>query len=325
MKKSSHVTGTDTAGANSRVRITYGEVWSGGPLIELVASTHRNAVDLLFWDGKEPLIASEINHDGVVYQAPALHPSIRQGVWFPSGAAEYGTVGALFWKIGPLFCQHVGFPEDSAAFATVWIFSSWFPEHFYAPPTLCVNSSNMGQTMNLFRLFAPLCRRSLGVAELSRRLPIFLGPTLLVNDPGLSDKAVASWRAANFRGVHVSGNGGALLNLFGAKAIFSLGETADSWGDDAMHLTLLPTDNEFPPLTEQEQGEIAAKFQPQLLMYRLRHLQQVPQSANPSRQPASAGFELSRKLLLYFQEEPKIVETVTPLFQSHQRELRCRR
>jgi hypothetical protein len=323
LKKRSRATGPESSGGKSRVRVTYGEVLPGSTVIELVASAHRDGVDLLYWDGKESVIVPQIEHDGVIYQAPDLHPTIRQAIWFPGGAADYGTTGALFQGVAGLFPQYLGFSEDSAALSTIWILSSWLPEHFPAPPTLCIGGPNMGQAMKLLRLFAPLCRRSLIVAELSRQLPIFLRPTLLLNDPRLTVKVLASWRASNYHGVYATGSGGVLRDLACSKAVFSEMGDAEGWGDEAMRLTLLPTAREFPPLTHQDQVQIAAEFQPQLLMYRLRHLRPVPQSG--SRRPSSAGFELSQRLLVCVQEEPEIVQTVAPLLESHEQELLRRR
>jgi hypothetical protein len=325
LENSSRVTGAGSE-EKTRTRTTYGQVLPGGAAIELVASTDRDGVDLFLWNGKEPVIAPQIVHEGVAYQAPALHPSIRQAVWFPSGATEYGTTRALFQGVADLLRRHLGFAEDSAALATIWVFSSWLPEHFSAPPTLCITSQNLDRVMSLFRLLAPLCRLSLVVAELRRQLPIYLRPTLLVSDPGLTIKVQAAWRASNFHGVYVPANGGMLRSLACAKAVFSeMGDAADSWGAAAMYLTLLPTANDFPPLTEQEQAKIAAEFQPQLLMWRLRHLHQEAQSGAASCQPEFASFQLARSLWACISEEPEIAQILGPLLQSHERELLRRR
>jgi hypothetical protein len=191
--------------ANPRVRVTCGETLQNGTTLDLVAAAGRDGLDLLSWDGKErPSIAPAFNCDGVVYEPPDLHPSVRDAMTFPNGAVEYGTVAELFVKTSNLYREHAGMREDLAAFTTSWTLSSWVPEFLLIPLTLCVIGAPMHQVCSLFRLFGSLCRRALLVAELSRRPPLFLHPTLMVIDPKISGSARAFWHAASCHGMFVA-------------------------------------------------------------------------------------------------------------------------
>jgi hypothetical protein len=160
------------------------------------------------------------------------------------------------------------------------------------------------------------------VAELSRRLPIFLHPTLLVDDPKLSPKSCAFWRAASLPGVVVSATRSRVCELACLKAVrLQPTDSLDAWGEDAMHLVLPPT--EFPPLSDRLLASIAAEFQPKLEMYRLRRLNGNEKFARPS--SGLSKVELARNLFACIPDDAGIVRILTPLLESHQQEILARR
>jgi len=306
--------------------MTYGEILPDGTIIDL-ASPSEGGLELILFDGKQSLILPQVEHGGFTYAPAYLDPSVLRAIWFPTGLSEYGTTSTLFTKVESLFSRHLGLAEDSAAFLTAWVFGSWLPEYFPAPPTLCVFAASRAAARRLFRVLSPLGRRSLPVAELSPRLPISgLRPTLLVNDPKLSARSCASWQAANDHDVYVAARRGALCNLASAKAVFcGPGDAADSWGDDAMRLQLPPVVDEFPLLSYQAQAQISAEFQPQLERYRLVHLGPMPQSGSAPCPAEFANFELARNLFACLPDVPALTQKVAPLLECQQQELAARR
>ena len=80
---------------------------------------------------------------------------------------------------------------------------------------------------------------------------------------------------------------------------------------------------ELPPLTEQDEAQIAAEYQPQFLMFRLRNLSLMHQSVLSCCQPRSAGFELGGNLPACIAEDPEIVEALRPLVDAREQELRA--
>jgi hypothetical protein len=309
---------------NPQVRITCGETLPSGTIIDLVAAADRDGLDILSCNDKLELsIAPAFDAGaGVFYQPPDLHPSVRAAVMFPQGAVQYGTVAELFVKICALFRKLVGLPEDLAAFATCWTLSTWIFELMLIPPTLVVSGALKRQICSMLMLFGSLCRRGLPVAELSRRLPFSLNPTLLINDPRLSAKTCASWQAANCHGLYVPGAGSTVRSLCCSKAVvLQLGDSPQVWGDEAMFLMFPPADS--AALSSRMLANIAAEFQPQLEMFRLRHLSGADQFVSTTH-PLSR-FELVRNLGACVPEDPEIVRILTPLLESHQQDLLAER
>jgi hypothetical protein len=311
--------GTAKFKATPEVRITCGERLQNGAITDLVSSPDRDGLSLLSWDGKKkPVIAPAMDCGGIFYRPPDLHPSVREAITFPSGAVEYGTTTKLFTRISCLYREYVGLPEDLAAYVTCWTLCSWVPEFLLIVLTLCVSGGCMHQIHNLLKLFGSLCRRALLVAELSRRLPHFLHPTLIVSDPNLSAKAVAFWRAASCSGTFVAGAGSTLCELSCPKAVvLQPGDSPQAWGEEAMFLTL--PHFESARLSNQVLANIAAEFQPQLEMFRLRVMTEIEPFASPSH-PLSK-FELARDLGACIPEDPGIIQILTPLLESHEQDI----
>ena len=307
----------------NRTCYTYGEVLPDGSIIDLVLASHGNGIELRYWDREKSVISGEIEHDGVVYRAPTLHPSILQAVAFPAGLREYRSESALFDEVCNLFSRFLGLPTQFAILATAWVFSTWLPELFVAPPVLCIDSRVTNQVQVLFRLLYPLCRRALVVGELSPRLPTDLSPTLLVIDSGLSESKRLRWRDCNHRGVFVAGGRGTLRELACSKAVFSEQNQAADWGAEAIPLFLLPTVGKCSPITRGVQVEIASEYQPTFEMYRLRRLQRS-QAGSVNFQRALLDLELHRDLLTCVPDDPAIHQAITPLLQSQNDELKMR-
>lgn len=314
--------GTGKSGRPS-LRATCGEILPTGEILDLVTGADAEGLDLLLWGATRGLvIAPTIECGGVVYHPDKLHPSILQAVRFPNGAAEYSTDAELFGKIAGLYGKYADLPEDLAAYTTCFILASSVPELLLIPLTLCVSGAPVHEIHKFFRLSGPLVRRALQVAELSRRLPLFLHPTLMVDDPTLSDKARAFWVSASRQGMFVAGAGDTVRELGCAKAVLLRPEDPhDAWGEDVMHLVLPRA--ELPALSNELLTRIAAEFQPQLEMFRLRHLSGVDPFMSATH--PLAKFELARNLGACIPEDPGIIQLLTPLFESHQQDVSAQR
>ncbi|MGA7379368.1 MAG: hypothetical protein WBX03_00840 [Terriglobales bacterium] len=303
--------------ARLQQRITYGETLPDGTVVDLVQTAGRDGPSLLSWGRYGMGIRSAIDCGGISYRPPTLHRSILDAIRFPSGAAEYGTIRELFLKVAGACRQHLRLPEDLAAFATCWILSTWIPELVLIPFTLCIFAPFL-QVFSVLRVLGALCRRALLVAELNRNLPLFVEPTLLVNDPSLEEETCDLWRAANCRGLFVAGDKSTLRSLRCTKAvILQPDKPLDTWGPESMSLVLPHSD--FPPLSDSQLADLAVEFQPWLEMFRLRLLS----GAEPfvSKSHPLARFELVRHLGPCIPEDGEIVRLLTPLLELHQQEL----
>ena len=79
--------------------------------------------------------------------------------------------------------------------------------------------------------------------------------------------------------LHLPGNRGSVVDLYGPKAIFCGNDAAvDTLGGGVIHISVAPSQLQSSALDEQVQDEIANHFQPRLLMYRLKNSGKVRES-----------------------------------------------
>jgi hypothetical protein len=298
----------------------------GGVVYELVQSRSGRGVELLRWKAESYEIAPQFKEGETIYTAGYLHSSLLEATRLAREPAEYGDAGKFFWKIGDLFRHYMGFSREQAAFMARIVFGSWFPDCCASPVTLCVVGMDMNQVMRLFRLFHIVSRRPVMIAALSANLPFYLHPTLLINVPRMSARAGDFWRASNYRNTFVSGPRGTLRNIACAKIIYCETEAARRvWAPEALYIALPPTCQEFASLSEVEETWLAAEYQPQLLMFRLRNLSLMNQSDGSSRPPTFAGFAQGGSLPACLAEDPEIREALTPLLEAREQDLQANR
>ena len=302
--------------AAPQLRLTFGEKLADGSVVDAVAPKEGAPLELIHWKSPDNLLVAPLIECGsLIYQAPDLHPSVREAVIFPTGATDYGTLAELFTKIFTAYRERAGLPENLSALAASWTLATWVAGLISIPLTLCVSGAPTHQLHNLFRLSRVLCHRALLVAELSRQLPFYLRPTLIIEDPQISAKSRMFWRAASSPGTYVGGTGGTLCQLSCPKIVLVRPEdSSDAWGEEAFHL-MLPQ-SELPGLSDQALMAIANELQPQLEMFRLRLLSGTDQFSSPSH--PLAKFALAHNLGACVPEVPEIVAMLTPLFESHQ-------
>jgi hypothetical protein len=133
------------------------------------------------------------------------------------------------------------------------------------------------------------------------------------------------WHATNFRGLFVPGNADTVVNVTCSKAFFGGMDTpACPWTDASINLALSPAQNHLPRLTQRLQEEIAERYQPQLLMYRLQNFRGVLESRSAADDSKSSNSGIARDLATCFQGQ-NIVQAVTPLLQSQEQDAAARR
>jgi len=309
-------------------RYTIGETLRDGTVFEAVLSQSGDKLDLLHFDRKTATVAAHFKVDGVIYHAPYMPLSLLRAVTLPRGAAEYGTRLELFRKIAGHFQHYAGILPQEAAFLAYLVKCSWAPAPDPGPITAYITGADAALRQRLRQLLHVFCRRAFVTAELSRRLPLFFSPTLVLTDPMLSARAVAFWRASNSPGAYVPESRGEVRTISCPKLIF--GETLesrDAWGPEALHLHLPPVPAALPPFTEREEEALTAEYQPQLLLLRLHVLvsKEPPNSASDRDSSQLTNPALRRHMPLFLQREPEIVAAVTPLLEAHEEELTFRR
>jgi hypothetical protein len=178
----------------------------------------------------------------------------------------------------------------------------------------------MDRAMQLLRLFWCIGRRSLLLTDISRptlrNLPMHLWPTLLVNQPDLSPKILSSWRTSNYDCVFVPGSRGTVSQVACAKALYlTYKPPSDSWCDSAPHIALSPLRSELPSLGPVELAEIANRFQPRWLQFRLENVTGFAESRQaPSR----------LNLPVCIEGEPAFAKAIAPLVERQREEALAR-
>ena len=304
----------------TRVLTTVGEVLDGGTLIELVAGRCAGAddLDLLLWDGKQTKVAPQIKYKDTLYKPVQLHKTIRQALRLPTGAVRYGSPKQLFGEIAGLFEHCLTRPES--ALAAAWCITTWLAEFWSSPPPLVITGCDMNQAVDFFRLLQAICRHAFVLTDISRasirNLPMDLRPTLLVNQPDISRKIRNFWKTSNYRGIFVPGNGGALLDVACSKALYlSVEGPPDTWCDGSLHVALPPALRESPLLSAHQLDEIANRFQPRLLRFRLQHFRDA---GKPRPGPSPLN------LPACIEENSDFVQAVKPLLQRQQQDALAR-
>ena len=223
---------------------TAGEIFGDGTLIELVSgSSVPNKPDLLLWNGTKATIAPRVQYAGRNYEATELIASVGNATRLPSGCSDYGSVRELCTKIASLFTRHLGLPEPESSLLAYFAISSWFADCLPTAPGLAIYGPFQGQGINVLRLLRCLCRRPLLLADITpaglRSLPMYLHPTLLINQPRLNPRMWTLLRTSSHRGFCVPAGKGGVLDVHGARAIFlGMDDTERITSAEVLHLSL---------------------------------------------------------------------------------------
>jgi hypothetical protein len=314
----------------AQVVTTSGEIFADGTVIDLAASPDIRRPDLLFWDGKRATVAPRIQHGGIVYEAPELHPSIGQAIRFPAGTRRCSSATELFAEVAALLERYLGVQDVMAHELSLWNGSTWLSDVLPSPPPLVISGPAMAPAMTLFKLFSCVSRRALRLAGISRAalaaLPMHLRPTLLINQPDLARGMSHLLRASNHRGLCVPAKGGAIQDWVGSKAVFlGMESNPNPWSGVALWVSLPPAQPGLDVLDEQTMTQIALHFLPRFMGFRLDWLGRKPETCYPGGRLPFAESELAHNLLACVQHEPGLIQTVTPLLYSQEQEATQRR
>jgi len=329
MPAGSSKTSTHKSPTNDAVVITAGCIFPDG-IFDLAASEDPCRPNLVFWDGHRATVAPRVRHGDLWYQAPELHPSVGRIMRLPDRVGRSGSVPKVFAEVSALFQQYLGLPPDLAQQLTMWKATTWLSDQLPSPPALIALGPNMRRAVDLFQLLACGSRRALGLTGINRAalvgLPMDLNLTLLISQPALSRSLSQLLTAANYRGVHVPGKSGAIVDWAGSKAIF-LGSTASpsSWSGEGLWISLPAAETELPPLDEQARARIAPDLQAKFLKFRLDWLWKARDAGVSVGKRPFPESELAQSLSACAWYEPELMETVTPLLRGLVEEATARR
>jgi hypothetical protein len=311
--------------------ISAGEIFGDGAMIELVSgSSEPDKPDLLLWNGSKAIVGSRVEHGGCIYEPPELPPSLYRATRFPSRCHDYGSARVLFAAMTDLFKHHLDLPERESSLLSCFSISTWLADRLPTAPTLTISGPHQELGIDVLRLLSCLCRHPLMLAEVTpggfRSLPMQLSLTLLLNQQELKPNLQRLFRASSYRGLHLPGNGGSVVDPYGPKAIFCGNDDAiDTLGGGVIHISVAPSQVQSSALDERVQNEIANDFQPRLLMYRLKNSEKVRESPVDVSHFTFATRQLAHTLAACFPDDSELAPDAVQLLRPQDDEIRGQR
>jgi hypothetical protein len=236
----------------------------------------------------------------------------------------------LFVDIAGLFRHHLDLPELESSLLACFAISTWLTDRLPTAPSLAISGPEPELGIDVLRLLSCVCRHPLILAEVTlgglRSLPMQLGPTLLLNQQELKPNLQRLFRASSYRGLHLPGNQGRLVDLYGPKAIF-IGNNAaiGALSGAVIQISVTPSELQASAPGEQVQNDIANSFQPRLLMYRLKNAGKVHECQVDVSSFTFATRQLARTLALCFPEDAGLASDAVQLLRPQDDQLRGQR
>jgi hypothetical protein len=318
-------------GSNATKRtISAGEIFADGTMIELVSgSSGLVKPDFLLWNGKKASVGTHIKHGGRTYEVPKLNPSLYRATRLPSRCDDYDSARDLFAAIADLFMQRLDLPERESGLLTCFSISTWLADCLPSAPSLAISGPSQDLGIDVLRLLSSVCRHPLMLAEVTpvgfRSLRLQLSLTLLLDQQELKPNMQRLFRASSFRGLHVPGNRGSVVDLYGSKAILCENDAAvDTLGGGVIHIAVTPSQLQSSALDGQVQNEIANHFQPRLLMYRLKNCGKCESRVEVS-EFTFAMRQLARSVAMCFPEDAELARDAVQLLRPQDEEVRGQR
>jgi hypothetical protein len=157
------------------------------------------------------------------------------------------------------------------------------------------------------------------------RLPLSLGPTLLLDEPDLGFRTQTILRASSQRGTHIAA-GRDVVDVFAPKIIVSSRHMyGPSAHGDELRVTLVPISGNVPPLERRAEENIADEFQARFLGYFLRNFDKVRVPTFDVSRLAVPAQVLARTLGSAVIGDDKLQAKIIPILAIQDEELRAER
>jgi hypothetical protein len=126
-------------------------------------------------------------------------------------------------------------------------------------------------------------------------------------------------RASNYRGLHLTGNGGTLIDIYGPKAIYCRNDSVDElFGECTIQISLAQSRSQWTVLDDVVQTKIADEFQPRLLSYRLNNLVTLRELSVCRNEFTAATRELAFALATCLSEDPELARETVQLLRKQE-------
>lgn len=258
--------------------LTPGELFPNKSAIELVR-TSRDKLGLIRWHGEVLNQGPQVTHLGQQYAPIPIDPSTSRALRLPTGLAPAETTREVYEATDRLLKMYLHQPESSVTKLVFAVFASWISDLLPMAPVVWIVAPDGGPKYPTMQILSLICRRPLLLVGVSRgdfrRLPMWLQPTLILEEPRLNPAMLNLLRSSSRRGPNIL-SGGRVQSLYGSKIIISEKFPRDAWlASEALRVVLLPTTGRPQILDEKVQDEIAQEYQNRFFHYRLRSLPNV--------------------------------------------------
>ncbi len=124
---------------------TTGEIFHYGTMIEPVRDdSGAGGMKLLFWDGKKATISRQIPHDGQIYEAAAIHPTVLRDLTLATKSASSGSARQLLADMSRVLTEYTDFPEHAVTGAARVALATWFLGTQTAPRLSIIGPETLG-------------------------------------------------------------------------------------------------------------------------------------------------------------------------------------
>jgi hypothetical protein len=275
----------NSGGANSVIP-TAGKVFDDGTLIELIEDLSQpSGLALLKWDGRRIVISPQIVYRGRTYAPLPLNPTLRRALRLPSGCCDHVSTAELFRELVVVIGKFSDLAEPLCCQLVAFVFASWLADCLPAPINLSLWSPVAADGARVLRLLDCFCRQAISLSGTSARdlslLPTELQSTLLMFRPSSGRRLRELLATFGWQGFH-SVRSGQLGEIVGSVALSTDAPLKDRGLDPIIEVPVTPI------VDKRTQDELARRYLPKLLRYRLLHCEAAKTAAHP--ETASPGF-----------------------------------
>jgi hypothetical protein len=253
---------------------TFGEAVPGLMFECVVDPDHPDHLLLHTWNGHRATTAREIEHGGVSYIPKNLGSGLVQLVRFAPPSLPFGSPAKLISSLRDFLSTYARLQPEVTSLLLAFGLATWFCDFMTVAPVLYLIGPESAVSQVL-RLVGCVCRRPVLLGDVDfaalATLPNRLGATLLVNQRDLGRRVKRALLASKRRHFCVV-RGTGRLDLFGAKAFSCDDSLTDEHG---LTVSVSPTQDALPVLTDSEEQVIARNLQAKLLRYRMMYYERV--------------------------------------------------
>ncbi len=258
-------------------------VFEDGTKLELMRDPAGGGLRFLVWSGNSWSMSRDFRHGGKLYVPPTVDSTLLESISLPNTIRDCGRPSEIVDRLTARLLDFVDIPEETARLVSHFGLYTWFGDAHHVACYLWITGAYGSGKTTLLRFLGSICRRALLVSDATGAflysLSGLIRPTLMIDEfdaQGQRARDVGRMlRAGSTRG-GLFGRGRIGHDTFGPKVIASTELPEDpALIGRAVCIGLLPSRKRLRTLDCQAMKELEKEVQPELLMFRLRHLDHV--------------------------------------------------